>query len=97
MELWVSNAAAPPILPLSLITQSSISGALASQMAAARRRIADRSVCGVAAQAGCAAAASLTARVTSSGVARPMRPSSRPVAGSMTAVSPPSEVIQPPE
>src|SRR5487761_789412 len=64
---------------------------------AALRRIAERSVCGIAAQAGCASLACFTARATSAGAAMPMRPSSAPVAGSMTAAVPPWELIQPPE
>jgi hypothetical protein len=68
-------------LPLSLITQPSISAAFSSQSCAARRRMAERSVCGRAAKAGCASIARLTARVTWAGVAMPTRPSSWPVAG----------------
>jgi hypothetical protein len=51
----------------------------------------------MAAQAGCASLAFRTARVTSAATAMPIRPSSLPVAGSMTAAVPPSAVIQPPE
>ena len=79
------------------MTQPSISAAFSSQSRAARRRIAARSVCGIAAQAGCAALASRTARLTSAGVAIPMRPSSAPVAGSVTAAVPPWGLTQPPE
>jgi hypothetical protein len=75
----------------------SIPAALASQMPAARRSTAERSVCGSAAQDGCAAAASRTARDMSSGAAIPVRPSSAPVAGSVTAMSPPAGLTQPPE
>ena len=85
------------ILPLSRIPHHSMSGALASQMSAARRRMADRSLCGVAAQAGCATAARCAARVTSAGDAIPARPSSAPVAGSITAASPPDPDVQPSE
>src|SRR5580698_9060350 len=85
------------ILPLSLIPHHSMSAALASHRSAARRSSADRSVCGVAAQAGCAAAASWAARATSAGVAIPVRPSSAPVAGSVTGASPPPPSTQPPE
>jgi hypothetical protein len=94
---WVSNPMAGGILPLSRMPHHSMSGALASHKSAARRSRAARSVCGVAAQAGCAAAASWAAWATSAWVAIPVRPSSAPVAGSITAASPPPPSTQPPE
>ena len=98
--VWNTQGMAGGILPLSLIPHHSMSAAWASQMSAARRKMADRSVCGVAAQAGCAAAAICAARATSAGVAMPVRPISCPVAGSMTGASrplPSSPPTQPPE
>ena len=75
----------------------SISAALAFQMSPARRSIAARSVCGVAAQAAWAAAAAAVAAATSAGEAMPVRPSSAPVAGSVTGASPPAAAFHPPE
>ena len=92
----VSNCAAGGILPPSRTLQPSISAALASQISPALRRIAARSVYGVAAQAACAAAARPTAAATSAGPAIPVRPSSWPVAGSVTAASP-AALTHPPE
>ena len=65
-------------------------------MSPARRKMADRSVCGSAAQAGWAAAAAVAAAATSAGEAMPTRPSSAPVAGSVTGASPPETAFQPP-
>src|SRR6202161_1273728 len=61
--------------------QPSISSPCAFQMSPARRRMADRSVCGSAAQAGWAAAAAVAAAATSAGEAMPTRPGSAPVGG----------------
>jgi hypothetical protein len=66
-------------------------------MSPARRRIAARSVWGRAAQAGWAAAAVAAAAEMSAGAAMPVRPSSAPVAGSITGASPPAACFQPPE
>jgi len=71
--------------------------ASASLRSAARRSRADRSVWGVAGQAGCAAAASWAARATSAGIAIRVRPSSAPLAGSITGASPPPPSTQPPQ
>ncbi len=59
--------------------------------------MAARSVYGNAAQAGWAAAAAVAAAATSAGEAMPTRPISAPVAGSMTAASPPLACCQPAE
>ncbi len=59
--------------------------------------MADRWVCGSAAHAGWAAAATAVADAMSAGEAMPTRPSSSPVAGSVTAASPPAAGRQPPE
>jgi hypothetical protein len=75
----------------------SISAALAVQMSPARRSSAARWVCGSAAQAGWAAAAAAMASVMSAGDAMPVRPSSPPVAGSVTGAVPPAGCFQPPE
>ena len=75
----------------------SISAALASQMSAALRSSADRSECGPAAHSRCAADACRAALTMSAGPPIPVRPSSAPVAGSVTAASPPDAVTQPPE
>ena len=93
----VSNCAAGGILPLSRMFHCSISAALAFQMSPARRSTAARSVCGVAAQAAWAALAAAAAAATSAGEAMPVRPSSAPVAGSVTGASPPPAVFHPPE
>jgi len=66
-------------------------------MSAAVRSSADRSECGLAAHSCCAAAASRAAFAMSAGPPIPVRPSSMPVAGSITAASPPDAVTQPPE
>jgi hypothetical protein len=58
--------------------------------------MADRSVCGSAAQAGWAAAAPAAAEVMSAAEPMPVRPSSWPVAGSVTAAVPPAAAVQPP-
>ena len=94
---WVSNWAAPVILPPSRMLHCSISAAFAFHMSPARRRTAARSVYGRAAQAGWAAAAAVVAAETSATAAMPVRPSSAPVAGSTTVASPPAARFQPPE
>jgi hypothetical protein len=94
---WVSNWAAGSILPLSRMLHFSISAALASQISAAFRSTADRSECGRAAHDFCAVAACRAAAAVSAGPPIPVRPSSVPVAGSVTAASPPDAVTQPPE
>jgi len=91
----VSNWAAGGILPLSRMFHCSISAALAFQMSPARRSSAARSVCGVAAHEDWAAAAAAVAAAMSAADAIPARPSSWPVAGSVTGASPPADCFQP--